>query len=705
MISRSLVVTAVLAVGFGVAAPPALAGEDQGAPAYYDSGLAPTPYMGWNTYYAVGAPTEGEVRDVADHLVESGLRDAGYDIVWLDGGWQADEPRGADGRLVAHPERFPSGIPALVDYLHDRGLRAGIYTDAGVYDGGQTCGLGSGGHYDEDARQFAEWNVDAIKVDFLCGIGAGAEPEPAFREFSAAVARTGHPMLLNLCNPLTEEWGIPHTPERNAHTTYTWGPTTGDSWRTSTDIAFGTPSAGQWENVLRNMDRNGWHPEAQGPGRYNDPDYLIPMRQLDDGAYELTEEESTTQFVMWAEMASPLILGADPRTLPDSMIDTLTNPEILAVNQDPLAIQGVRVAENGTGDVYSKVLTGEGRRAVVLLNRSAQPAPMTVEFADAGLTGEVEVRDLRAREDRGAATGSFTATVPAHGTALLSLEGDDSVPGAALPGSSLGGSASASPAVTFTADGRPTVFARDRHGALRQFTDGRWHRLGGPTGGEILGQPAAYSSPGGRIDLFVRGTDAAAYRRTFEDGRWGRWHGLGGTLTDAPTVAFEGPESWTLFARDAEGQVVSRGPRGDWRSVGAPGDRPIYGRPSAVVDAEGRVHVAVRTAADAVWTRVRDASGTWGAWTDLGGTVSGSPTLLATADGRILLLVRAGDYTLWQREHGGADTGADGWGGWSRHDAFASNAFNGAPGLAQGPDGARWFAVTGVDGLVHHGAL
>lgn len=387
-------------------------GADQGAPDYYDSGLAPTPYMGWNTYYGLGAPTEQQVRSVADKLVNSGLRDAGYDIVWLDGGWQADNPRDGQGRLVANPTRFPSGIPALVSYLHKRGLKAGIYTDAGTYDGGKSCGLGSRGHYDADARQFAGWKIDAVKVDFLCGIGAKLDPGPAYKEFSDAVAKSGRTMLLNLCNPLTDDWGLPHTPEQDAHNTYVYAPTIADSWRTGTDIAWGTPSPGQWPNILRNMDANAWHPEAQGPGHYNDPDYLIPMRQMTDGTLELTQEESTTQYVMWAEMGSPLVLGSDPRTLSDSMLATLRNPEIIAVDQDPLAVQGVRVASDSVGDVYSKVLTGDGRRAVVLLNRSDQPALRTVQFADTGLGGSVRVRDLRARADRGTHTGSYTVEVP-----------------------------------------------------------------------------------------------------------------------------------------------------------------------------------------------------------------------------------------------------------------------------------------------------
>ncbi|AEY93687.1 galactosidase [Streptomyces hygroscopicus subsp. jinggangensis 5008] len=695
--SAELVLAAAITVVLTASAvPPATADPavDQGAPAAYDSGLAPTPYMGWNTYYGLGAPTEKEVRAVADTLVSSGLRDSGYDIVWLDGGWQADNPRDAHSRLVAHPDRFPSGIPALVSYLHRRGLRAGIYTDAGTYDGGKSCGLGSRGHYAEDARQFADWKIDAIKVDFLCGIGEKLDPGPAFKEFSDAVATSGRKMLLNLCNPLTDDWGLPHTPEQDAHNAYAYAPAIADSWRTGTDIAWGTPSPGEWPDILRNMDANAWHPEAQGPGHYNDPDYLIPMRRMADGSLELTQEESTTQFVMWAEMASPLVLGSDPRTLTPSMIDTLRNPEIVAVDQDPLGIQGVRVATDSVGDVYSKVLSGRGERAVVLLNRSDQPAERTVRFTDAALGGSVKVRDLRARADRGTHTGSYTVEVPAHGTAFLRLTGQD-----APPGTNLGRKASASPAVVRDGD-TLTTFFRGPGGTLVEHTaDGtrpaRTRDLAGPARGRILGQPAAYASAGGRIDVFVRGTDDRAYRRVFSDGRWGDWQDLGGSLTDAPTVAFTDPAHWTLVARGADGSVVQRGPSSGWSSLGAPGDRPVYGRPSAVVDEGGRVHVAVRTAADDVWTRSRDGSGQWSAWSSLGGTVSGSPTLVAVGNA-VVLYARAGDYTLWQQRY---DGGA--WRGWTKRQEFPSAAFEGSLGAVAGPDGSVDAVFRGVDGYVH----
>ncbi|MGW7613544.1 glycoside hydrolase family 27 protein [Streptomyces sp. NPDC054766] len=691
-LTRRSVAAAVMAVVAATTAPSASASasQDQGAPAFYDSGLAPTPYMGWNTYYGLGAPTEKEVRSVADKLVSSGLRDSGYDIVWLDGGWQADNPRDAQGRLVASPERFPSGIPALVSYLHQRGLRAGIYTDAGTYDGGKSCGLGSRGHYDADARQFADWRIDAIKVDFLCGIGAKLDPGPAFKELSDAVAKSGRRMLLNLCNPLTDDWGLPHTPGQDAHNTFVYAPAIADSWRTGTDIAWGTPTPGEWPNILRNMDANAWHPEAQGPGHWNDPDYLIPMRPTSDGTPELTEEESTTQFVMWAEMASPLVLGSDPRTLDASMLATLRNPEIIAVDQDPLGIQGVQAA----ADVYSKVLSGRGKRAVVLLNRSDEPARRTVRFADTALGGPVAVRDLRARADRGVHTDSYTVEVPAHGTAFLKLTGAD-----ALPGTGLGERTTADPAVARSGDTVHT-FLRGSHGTLVQHTDTgrgapRTRDLGGPVKGGILGQPAAHASADGRIDVFVRGADSRAYRRVYTGGHWGDWQSLGGRIGDAPSVAFTDPGHWTLVARDGEGRIVQRGPSSGWSSLGTPDGRVTYGRPSAAVDSTGRVHVAVRTASDDIWTLSRDTSGQWSAWSALGGTVSGSPTLVTVGD-QVLLYARAGDYTLWQQRY---EAGA--WQGWSKRQEFPSAAFDGALGAVAGANEAVDAVYRGLDGTVH----
>ena len=688
----------VVVVGGLLAAPlSAEAGDDQGAPTYYSSGAAPTPYMGWNSYYGLGSPTESSVESVADYLVSSGLAAAGYNYVWLDGGWAASTPRDTSGNLVADPAKFPSGIPALASYVHGKGLKLGIYTDAGTYDPAH-CGLGSGGYYTHDAAQFAGWTVDAIKVDFLCGIAQGLDPKTVYTQFSSAIAASGRTMLLNTCDPVTSAWGTYPLSEEAGYA-YSYGPTIADSWRTSTDIAYGTPTAGEWTNVLRNMDDNAAHPEANGPGHYNDPDYLIPMRALSGGGYELSQAESTSQLVMWAEMSSPLIIGSDPRTLTSSMISTLANPEIIAVDQDSLAIQGVKIASDANGTVYSKVLSGSGQRAVVLLNRSSASASMTVSFASAGLTGTVAVRDLQARSDLGTYSTSFTTTVPSHGTAFLKLSGTDAVPGA-----SLGGTATASPGIVRVDDTHATAFVRGADGALWSNTlsgstwGTTWTSLGGPTAtGQILGQPAVYGSAGGRIDVFVRGTDNTAYQRTYSSGAWGVWVNLGGTITDAPTVAFASPTSWTLFGRGGDGQIWTRSSsNATWSGIGAPNGAPTYGRPTAVTDANG-TYVAVRTADDSVWWRVKSSSGSWGNWVSLGGVVSGSPTLLATGGG-IYLFDRASDYTLWQRTY---TSSTSSWGSWTQRTEFGSDDFTGAVGVANGASGTVWTVVTGVDGHVH----
>jgi len=413
---------------------------------------------------------------------------------------------------------------------------------------------------------------------------------------------------------------------------------------------------------------------------------------------------------MWALMAAPLIIGSDPRTLPAEMIAALANPEIVAVDQDRLAVQGVKVADpTATTQIWSKTLSGTGRRAVALLNRGDTAQHITVNFADVALGGAVRIRDLWARADAGTFTDAYTATVPAHGVAMLGLSGADEVAGEDLGGPNLDGPglggpgldgpdldgpdldglATASPAVA-----HDTVFARGADGTLQANSGAGWQGLGK----RILGQPAAYGSASGRIDIFVRGTDNAVWRRAYAGGRWGSWTSLGGHVTDAPTVAFTGPAAWTVFARGADGLIWSRTERGAWTSIGAPDGRPTYGRPSAVADEAGAVHVAVRTRTDEVWERVR-TGGVWSEWTSLGGTVSGSPTLLATS-GRIYMFVLAADNRLWQRNY--VDGG---WGGWFRRGEFSTGAFQGAVGAAPGANGSAVVAVRGTDNHIHRLSL
>lgn len=403
-----LAVTALLAA-LGAVATPAPA---RAAPATGERPLAATPYQGWNTYYGLGgAFDEATIREVADTLVERGLHRAGYDIVWIDGGWQGSPPRDADGRLRPDPEKFPSGMRDLTAYIHEKGLRAGIYTDAGPYDG-ENCGLGSHGHYQDDADLFAAWGFDAVKVDFLCGIAHDLDPETVFTQFAKAVHdnASGRPMLFNLCNPVTSpDWGD-YPPEQQSTHTWSYAPGVAESWRTYTDVGF--QGSVKYSDVIRNIRANDAHPEVAGPGRWSDPDYLAPELGM-------SRAEFRTQLSLWSVAAAPLVIGSDVRSLSDGTVADLTNREVLAIDQDRLGHQGSRVDHDGPGEVWVKRLT-DGSRAVALSNTTEETVTMRTSASAAGLSaaGHYALRDVWDQRTTQSA-GTITATVPPHETVLL----------------------------------------------------------------------------------------------------------------------------------------------------------------------------------------------------------------------------------------------------------------------------------------------
>lgn len=373
--------------------------------------LAATPYAGWNTYFGLGGDyTQAQVLDVADHLVSSGLAKAGYDIVWLDGGWQASTPRGADGLLQGDATRFPDGMAALAAAIHAKGLKAGIYTDAGPYIPG-SCGLGSYGHYQTDADTFATWGYDAVKVDFLCGIAADLDPKTVYTQFADALRHnsSGRPIIFNLCNPVTSpDWG--NYPESQQSTnTWSYAPAIAQSWRTYTDVGF--VNSIKYTDVLRNFDANARHPEAAGPGHWNDPDYLGPQLGMSD-------EEFRSQMALWAMSAAPLVVGSDPRTFSQATVATLTNPGLLAIDRDPLGKQAVRVGPAGATETWTKPLA-DGSTAVALVNRGDAAAEIATSAQAVGLKAtRVAVEDVWT----GAVSESkdaIRAEVPAHGVSVL----------------------------------------------------------------------------------------------------------------------------------------------------------------------------------------------------------------------------------------------------------------------------------------------
>ncbi|TCC60293.1 alpha-galactosidase [Kribbella pittospori] len=383
--------------------------------------LSPTPYMGWNTYYGLGGDfTEDTIKSVADSLVSRGLAKAGYDIVWLDGGWQADQSRSDAGDLVPNPAKFPNGLKPLVDYIHSKGLKAGIYTDAGPYIPGK-CGLGSGGYYQRDADQFAAWGFDAVKVDYLCGIAANLDPKTVFTEFAQALRNNAshRPMIFNLCNPVTSpDWG--NYPEsQQSIFSWSYAPGIAQSWRTYTDVGFQGDI--KFKDVLRNYDANARHPEVVKPGAFSDPDYLAPELGM-------TDEEFRSQLTLWTVAAAPLVVGSDIRKLSPTTISMLTDPDVLAINQDKAAVQAVRVGAAGTAETWVKRLA-DGSRAVVLLNRGDSAKTITTTASAVGLQGARFTLKNAWTNKVTESAGTISAAVPAHGTALFRVEPASGVPG------------------------------------------------------------------------------------------------------------------------------------------------------------------------------------------------------------------------------------------------------------------------------------
>ena len=355
-----------------------------------DNGLARTPPMGWNSWNHFACDVSSRlIRETADALVATGMRDAGYQYLVIDDCWQVARDR--EGRLVADSVRFPEGMKALADYVHARGLKFGLYTDAGR----RTC-QGRPGTYEHeeiDARTFAAWGVDYVKEDWC--YAEGLDAPTLYAKFRDALARAGRPIVLSIC-----EWG--------SNRPWEWGPATGNLWRTTGDIAD------RWSSVLALLDLNAQYALAAGPGAWNDPDML----EVGNGG--MTDDEYRAHFSLWALMAAPLMAGNDVRAMSPETRAILLNAEVIAVDQDSLGVQGMLVAENAPDlQVWAKRLA-DGSRAVVLLNRSGLATAMTATWWRIGLpAGPARVRDLWAHTDRGTFEEKFSATVPPHGVVMV----------------------------------------------------------------------------------------------------------------------------------------------------------------------------------------------------------------------------------------------------------------------------------------------
>ncbi len=361
-------------------------------------GLAPTPPMGWNSWNRFGCDvSETLIRETADAMVSSGMRDAGYEYVVIDDCWQVD--RDANGEIVVDPERFPSGMKALADYVHAKGLKFGIYSDAGT----ATCQgrPGSRGHEFQDARTYAAWGVDYLKYDW-CNHGT-QDPEASYLTMRQALEAAGRPIVFSIC-----EWGT--------NRPWLWAGGIGHLWRTTSDILNCFDCRVDWGGMgfIHILDLQDGLETYAGPGGWNDPD------MLEVGNDGLSDVEARAHFSLWAILAAPLMAGNDIRTMSPATREILTNHEVLAVNQDPLGRQGRRVTKRGDLEVWARELY-DGSRAVVLFNRGDSDADAGIGWPEIGYPAglEVSIRDLWRHEELGRFPGGWSVRVPAHGAVMV----------------------------------------------------------------------------------------------------------------------------------------------------------------------------------------------------------------------------------------------------------------------------------------------
>ncbi len=379
--------------------------------------LAATPYMGWDTYFALGGRySESSVLEEASRMITLGLQQRGYRYVWLDVGWWHGA-REANGQIEVSGAQWPHGLRWLTSTLHAAGFLTGLYTDAGP-NGCGGAGQGSYGHYQQDANTFAAWGFDAVKVDYCGGSEYNLEPAAAYSAFHVALANNAsrRPILLSICNfllPGQQEAESP-TVANSAFGSYSFGPSVGNSWRTDTDV--GLPGNTTFASVLRNMDADAAAPQAAGPGHWNDPDYLAPDQGMNAAQFR-------SQLSMWSMLAAPLMVSADLRAISHASVQSLENAEVLAVDQDPAGVQGRLISASGNGEVWARPLVG-GSRAVALLNRGAGTITIRTTAGAVGLphASRYTVRNLWSH-GASASSGAISARVPAFSTVLLRVAG------------------------------------------------------------------------------------------------------------------------------------------------------------------------------------------------------------------------------------------------------------------------------------------
>lgn len=376
-------------------------------------GLALTPPMGWNSWNTFGTDiNEALVKDIANKFDELGLKDVGYEYIVLDDGWMSKE-RDVNGNLVADPQKFPSGMKALADYVHSKGLKFGLYNCAGD----KTCAgyPGSRGNQYQDARLYASWGVDFLKYDWCNAEKINAES--AYITMRDAIKAAKRPMVFSIC-----EWGD--------NEPWVWAEKVGHTWRVTGDIincwdcevGHGTwSSSGIWKIINMRKEIR----KAAGPGHWNDYD----MMEVGNG---MSNAEDRSHFAMWCMLSSPLIMGNDLRTASSETIKTLTNTEVIAVNQDELGIQGFRFTNENNIEIWIKPLAND-EWAITFINMSDEQISIDFDWIKHEIGDNLnnrmlkvkdqnyKIRDLFNHKNMGDTSVNLKAKIDSHDVLMIRL--------------------------------------------------------------------------------------------------------------------------------------------------------------------------------------------------------------------------------------------------------------------------------------------
>jgi alpha-galactosidase len=371
--------------------------------------LSKGPPMGWNSWNWFGKRSINEkiVEEVIDAVASSGLKDAGYTYVVVDGGWR-DTKLGSDGELVSHPVKFPRGMKRLADHAHSKGLKFGLHTVPGTHDCGGDA-VGGFGHEETHIKQFTEWGIDFLKVDkcFYRGDKKGwTEPllKETYAKWRKLIDESDRDIALSIC----------------AYEYRDWYPKTCQMARTTYDLRTKVHGSAVFSkgklSVLGVAETNNKCADFAGNGYWNDPDIMAIGKQ------GLTEDEQKVHFALWCVMSAPLMLGNDPRNMSEQEKELILNRECIAIDQDPTE-QGRKIKVDGDVDIWAKKL-GDGSVAVLFINRhDTEAKSVTIPAKELGLSGKIQARDVYAKEDVGAvgAVEELVAKTPPRACRFLKL--------------------------------------------------------------------------------------------------------------------------------------------------------------------------------------------------------------------------------------------------------------------------------------------